>query len=86
MKPRITLMLLLIVSLLLSVGAGARSAPPYHVESGNLAGGNYQLTSSAVQAGNVAAGGAYRLLGPSEPNLQVGGCCCTWIPCVLGNP
>jgi len=85
MKTRITLLLFLIAFLLLSTGAGALSAPRYQVETGIISGGSYQLTSFRVQAGSIAAGGAYRLLGPSAPNLQGGGCCCTYLPCILRN-
>jgi len=86
MKPRITFILLLAASLVLSTAASALSSPRYRVDGGTISGGNYRLTSGDVHLGVVSAGGAYRLYGPSGPSLQVGGCCCTWIPCVLGNP
>jgi hypothetical protein len=85
MKTQITLLLFLIAFLLLSTGADALSAPLYQVETGTISGGSYQLMSFGVQAGSIAAGGAYRLLGPSAPNLQGSGCCCTYLPCILRN-
>ena len=86
MKQRITLTLLLTATLVLSAAASASSLPRYQAGGAAISGGNYQLTNSGIQIGAVSAGGAYRLQGPSEPRLQIGGCCCTWIPCVLGNP
>lgn len=85
MKARITLLLFLIAFLLLSTGASALSAPRYQVETGTISVGSYQLGSFGVQAGNIAIGGAYRLLGPSAPDLRGSGCCCTYVPCVLRN-
>jgi hypothetical protein len=86
MKPRTTLTLLLAASLVLSSAASALSSPRSSIDSGTISGGNYRLTSRDVPLGVVSVGGAYRLLGPSGPGQQAGGCCCTWIPCVLGNP
>jgi hypothetical protein len=83
MKTRITLLLILLALVLLSTGAGALTAPRYQVETGVISGGGYQLTSSGLQADNVSAGGAYRLLGPSAPTGQGSGCCCTYLPCIL---
>jgi hypothetical protein len=85
MRTRITLLLVLLALVLLSAGAGALSPPRYQVEAATIAGGSYQLTSFATQADNVAAGGAYRLLGPSAPAGQGSGCCCTYLPCTLRN-
>jgi hypothetical protein len=83
MKTRTILLLVLLAFVLLSTGAGALSSPRYQVEAGTLAGGGYQLTSFGPQADNVSAGGAYRLLGPSAPELTGSGCCCTYLPCTL---
>jgi hypothetical protein len=80
---RISLLLLLLVFVLLSTGAAALSAPRYEVQAATLAGGGYQLTTSESQIDNVAAGGAYRLLGPAAPELRGSGCCCTYLPCIL---
>lgn len=85
MVKRITLSLLLIAFLLLSTGASALSGSNYQVEGGTISGGSYQLDSFGVQAGSIAAGGAYRLLGPSAPNLRGSGCCCTYLPCIVRN-
>ena len=55
-------------------------------EKGVASGGGYRLTSLAHtwQVGEVASGGAYRLLRPASPG---GGnqCCCTYLPCVVRN-
>ena len=85
MKTRITLLMFLIAFLLLSTGASALSGPRYQVETGTISGGSYQLASFGAQTGSIAAGGAYRLLGPSVPNLRGSGCCCTYVPCILRN-
>jgi hypothetical protein len=85
MKMRITLVLILLTFVLLSTGAGALSAPRYQVEAATIAGGGYQLTSFGPQAENVAAGGRYRLSGPSAPAGQGSGCCCTYLPCIMRN-
>jgi hypothetical protein len=85
MKTRISLLLLLLVLMLVSTSAGALSAPRYQVEAGTISGGGYRLVGSGMQADNVAAGGAYRLLGPSVPELRGSGCCCTYLPCTLRN-
>ena len=86
MRIQIAVLLILLVLLLLSTGAGALAAPRYQAEAGTISGGGYQLTTFASQAGNVATGGAYRLLGPSVPELRGSGCCCTYLPCILRYP
>ncbi len=78
-------LLILLVFLLLSAGAGALTAPRYQVETGTISGGGYQLTTFGPQTGNVAAGGGYRLLGPAAPALRGSGCCCTYLPCIVRN-
>jgi hypothetical protein len=83
MRVRFILLVILLAFLLLSTGVGALAAPRYQVETGTISGGGYQLTTFGSQAGNVAAGGAYRLLGPTAPELQGSGCCCVYLPCVL---
>lgn len=83
MKTQITLLLILVVLVCMSTGAGALSTPRYQVEAGTIAGGGYQLTSAGPGADNVSAGGAYRLLGPSAPALRGSGCCCTYLPCTM---
>ena len=85
MKKQITLLLFLIALLLLNTGASALSGSDYQVEEGIITGGSYQLASFGVQAGSIAAGGDYLLLGPSVPNLRGSGCCCTYLPCILRN-
>lgn len=47
-----------------------------------LAGGHYQLVAHPDQAAEapVFAGGRYRLESPAAPD---GGCCCTFMPCVV---
>ena len=85
MKTRITLVLVLLAFVLLSAGVGALSTPRYQVEAATLTGGDYQLTSVGLQADNVSAGGAYRLLGPSAPAQPTSGCCCTYLPCIMRN-
>lgn len=83
MKARTILFLFLVAFLLLSTHAGALSVPRYQVETTTISGGSYRLTSFEIQDGSIAAGGAYRLLGPSAPNLRGSGCCCTYLPCIL---
>jgi len=59
----------------------------YTVEQGVASGGGYHLTSLAWQVSGTASGAGYRLLGPASPTLRGpwGGCCCTWLPCVVRN-
>jgi hypothetical protein len=83
MKTRIVLLLILTTLLLLSVGAAALSASGYQVEAGTIAGGGYRLTTVSPLADTMAAGGAYRLLGPAVPQLRGSGCCCTYLPCLM---
>ena len=85
MKAWIALLLFLTALLLLSTGTSAMSGPRYQVEPTTLSGGSYQIGSFGVQAGNLATGGEYRLLGPSAPELRGSGCCCTYVPCTLRN-
>jgi hypothetical protein len=85
MNARIALLLFLVACLLLSTAVVAEAPSGYQVRAGTLSGGRYQLTSVGLQAGNVAAGGVYRLLGTTSA-FQVGsGCCCTYLPCILRN-
>jgi hypothetical protein len=83
MKARTILFILLVAFLLWSAGASALSGPRYHVESSTISGGSYQITSFGAPAGSTATGGAYRLQGPSVPDLRGSGCCCTYLPCIL---
>ncbi len=85
MRIRITLLLILLAFTLLNTGAIALPAPRYQVETGTISGGRYQLASFGAQADNVAAGGVYRLAGPTAPKLQGSGCCCTYLPCILDS-
>ena len=85
MRTRISLFLILVAFALFSTGAGARSGPSYQVETGTVAGGEYRLVSFRPRVDSVSAGGAYRLLGPSAPELGGSGCCCTYLPCILLN-
>ena len=85
MRIRTSLLLILLAFVLSSTGASALSAPYYQVETGTIVGGDYQLISSRLPVDNVSAGGAYRLLGPSAPELRGSGCCCTYLPCILLN-
>jgi hypothetical protein len=85
MKIRITLLLILLVLVFISTGVSALSASRHPVEAGIIAGGGYRLTSFGPQADNVSAGGDYRLLGPSAPDLNGSGCCCTYLPCIMRN-
>jgi hypothetical protein len=85
MRIRLTLLMILLAFLLLSTAASAVSAPRYQVETGTISGRGYQLTTLGSPAGNVAAGGAYRLLGPAAPDLRGSGCCCVYLPCVLSQ-
>jgi hypothetical protein len=59
---RITLLLFLIVFMLLGTGANALSAPRYQIETATISGGGYRLTSFAMQADNIAAGGGIPLV------------------------
>ena len=85
MKKQIAFSLFLIALLLLSMGASALSYSDYQVAGGIISGGSYQLASFGGQAGSTAAGGAYRLQGPSVSTLGGSGCCCTYLPCILRN-
>ena len=83
MRIRFTLLLILFVFLLLGIGAGALAATRYQVETGTISGGGYQLTTVGSQTDVMAAGGAYRLLGPASPGPTGSGCCCAYLPCIL---
>lgn len=48
-----------------------------------LSGGGYVLTPLSWQEGSLASGGDYRLLMEASPGLAAGGCCCTYLPCVV---
>jgi hypothetical protein len=84
-KKTILLSVVLLTLVLLSAGAGALSAPRHQIEAGTISGGSYQLTTSGTQAGAVASGGAYRLLGSAATVQLASGCCCTFLPCALHN-
>jgi len=83
MGIRFTLLLILLAFLLLSIAAGALAATRDQVETGTISGGGYQLTTLGSQADSMAAGGAYRLLGPAPAGPTGSGCCCTYLPCVM---
>ena len=86
MKTRIFLLLLLTALLLLSAGAVTGSAPPrYRIKTEALPGDAVPLTSVGVLAGATSAGGAYRLVTDSVSASKAGGCCCSWLPCVLNK-
>jgi hypothetical protein len=82
-KKQMFFLIVLLTLVFLSTGAGALSAPRHQVEAGIISGGSYQLTTFGAQAGNVASGGAYRLLGPAAPEQLASGCCCVYLPCIL---
>jgi hypothetical protein len=88
MKRRTVLLVALALTLLVSgiVLAQGGGGNPVAAQSGaaTLSGGRYRLVSVSVQAGVIASGGGYRLLGPASPS---GGnqCCCTYLPCILRN-
>lgn len=98
MKIRVAILLVVVLLLVGSVAvrqvqgvalAQSGGPPPlagYAVEKGVASGGGYRLTSlvHTWQVGEVASGGAYRLLRPASPG---GGnqCCCTYLPCVVRN-
>lgn len=90
MKIRTVVLAVTVAVLLVSTGASAYSGeydPPtwYTVEQGAASGGGYHLTGLTWRVSGAASGGGYRLLGPAAPALRGNGCCCLWLPCVVGN-
>jgi len=70
--------------LLHRASAGSTAASWYVVEVGTVTGDGYHLTGRSWHVDGPMAGAGYQLEGPVRP-LQGGACCCTYLPCVLGN-
>jgi hypothetical protein len=87
MKKR-TLLLLLLVACLLSSGAAAAQTDrlgaelTYWVE-GTASGGRYHLTGARWQFSGIASANGYHLIPQSPQAAFAGGCCCTYLPCVI---
>ena len=75
--------LTLLVAVPMTAQTSAQSPALYTVEAGTVAGGGYQLSSSAWHITGAASGGSYRLSTANEPSLRGSGCCCTYLPCIL---
>ncbi len=87
MKIRMTILIAVVALLLL--GTAAQSSRPsqsleYTVQAVTVSGGSYQLTSLGPEVNRTSRGGSYRLVGSSIPAASSdGGCCCTYLPCVV---
>jgi hypothetical protein len=89
MKPRIVVILTLVVFLLLASGAIAsaqtsrdRATFSYQVEVGVAAGKDYRLSNLTWQVSGAISGGEYRMLDPISSTVAGSGCCCTFLPCL----
>ena len=87
MKPRIVIILTLVVILLLASWAIARAqtsrpgeAPSYKVETGLVNGKGYQLTNFNWQISGALRGEGDLIPDPASPATG-SGCCCTFLPC-----
>jgi hypothetical protein len=89
MKPRIVIILTLVVILLLASWAVAWAqtsrpgeAPSYKVETGLVNGKGYQLTNFTWQISGALRGEGYII--PDPASAATGsGCCCTFLPCTI---
>jgi len=59
------------------------SALLYTINQGTATGGGYHLTGLSWQVEGVVGNDHYRLVGPADSS---GGCCCTYLPCLLRSP
>ena len=92
MKTRIVVVVILVITLLLASWAIALARTSQHgdpisyqVETGSVTGKGYQLIYLTWQVNGALRGGGYSLLVPATPALTGSGCCCTYLPCVLGK-
>jgi hypothetical protein len=88
MMKRIAFLMVVIAFLVLVSGAVAQTEdseilPHGQVAQGTISGGEYRLSRSVWQVGESVRGGAYQLTTQSTQSLQSGGCCCTYMPCVI---
>jgi len=72
-------LLVVVLVLLLVAGSGSRVQAAGEARSG----GGYTLVPLTLPQGILAHGGAYTLLQPASSILAPGGCCCTYLPCLL---
>lgn len=92
MKPRIVLILALVVILLMASWAIALAQTNHHgepiayrVEMGSTSGKGYQLINLTWQVSGALRGAGYLMLDPAVPALRGSGCCCSYLPCVFGD-
>lgn len=89
MMKRVIYLMLVIALLVLVGGAVAQTedsdlSPLCMVGQGVVSGGAYRLTSLSWQIDSPVSGGTYRLAVPEMPFLRGNGCCCTYLPIVVG--
>jgi hypothetical protein len=72
------LLAVMLVSVVLAEPGG-----PVKEAGDTLLGGGYTLLPVTQSQGILARGGAYTLLQPASSTLASGGCCCTYLPCLL---
>ena len=60
---------------------GSGLSQEYTIQSGTIAGGNYQLTTLCRKVSNTAGNGNYRLENLTGSWL-LGDCCCTYFPVI----
>lgn len=88
-KPGIFVFIVLVVLLMATTVAQARSTQHYIIPSDRTSGqtatgGAYRLTSLNWQAYGTADGGSFHLKSYTVPADGIaGGCCCTLLPCIL---
>jgi hypothetical protein len=85
----VAVLLLVGVVLLASAPLMAQGGGPggacYGIQASVAAGGGYQLSSLVWQVSGATSGGRYSLTVPQAPSLRGSGCCCTYLPTMLGN-
>jgi hypothetical protein len=88
MKPKIVVILTLVVILLLVSSAIASAQTSlneahfsYQIEMGLAAGKVYRLSNLTCQISSGVSGDGYLLLDP-ETSAVTSGCCCTFLPCL----
>ena len=84
-RRRIVLLAAVAALLLLSTAVSAQPNGGHAVEAGTLTGGGYRLTSANPPPDGMMIGGGYQLLSLTQSRATGSGCCCTYLPCVLGN-
>ena len=87
---RVIYFMLIIALLVLASGAVAQTddselSPLCMVGQGSVSGGAYRLTSLLWQINGSVRGGSYQLAVPALPSLRGNGCCCTYLPIMVGS-